>query len=122
MPTVKIQYQPARGYESIVVTLVKEMPGIVFPEMNIAGRELHDGAVGEKEIIVEATEHPNYTRNINHIQVTVIAHAFEERVQRIDQATEAVKQGIMNILRDFDRNVKVGVSIWLIQMGYATIS
>jgi hypothetical protein len=120
MPTARIEYQPDKGYEDIVEHLADELPRIVAPQMNIGDRELHDGGVGESEILVDATEYSRFARNVNSIQITVIAHRFDERVTRLDEATEAIKQGVMEVLRDFDRNLTVGVSIWLVEMGYAT--
>lgn len=121
MPTVRIEYQPAKGYEDIITRLADELPRITAPQMNVGGRELHDGGVGESEILVDAVEYSRFARNVNSIQITVIAHRFDERVTRLDEATEAIKDGVMETLRDFDRNLKVGVSVWLIEMGYATI-
>lgn len=121
MPTVWIKYKPDKGYDEILNRLADEMPGITAPQMNIGGRKLHDGGVGESEIMVEFIEFSPRDRNVNDIQVTVIAHPFPERQARLDEATNEIKQGIMSILRDFDRNMKVGVSVWLVEMGYATI-
>ena len=121
MPTVRIEYQPNKGYEQIIGVLADELPGIVAPQMNIGGRGLHGGGAGKSEVLVDATAYTQFARNVNDIQITVIAHAFQERKDRLDEATEAVKEGVKAVLADFDRNVKVGVSIWLIDMGYATI-
>lgn len=121
MPTVRIQYSSEKGYDEILDRLADEMPAITAPQMNVDGRGLHDGGVSENEIMVEFYEFSPRDRNVNDIQITVIAHAFPERQSRLDEATEEIKKGVMNILRDFDRNVKVGISIWLVQMGYATI-
>lgn len=121
MPTVHIQYLPNREYEYLIEKLVHEMPTIVAPQMNIDGRKLHDGGVGEDEIMVEAREFSQFVRNVNHIQVTIIAHAFDERRKRLDEATKIITEGIKEVLRDFDRNVEVGVSLWLVEMGYFTI-
>jgi len=121
MPTIWIKHRPEKGYDDILNRLADEMPSITAPQMNVAGRDLHDGGVGESEIMVEFIEFSPRDRNINDIQVTVIAHPFPERRARVDEATEEIKRGIMSILLDFDRNVKVGVSIWLVEMGYATI-
>ncbi len=121
MPTVLIQYRPGQGYEQIIERLADASPGITAPQMNVAGRKLHDGGVSEKEMVVDATEYSRFARNTNDIQLTVIAHAFDERRERVDEATECIKVGVAEILRDFDRNLKVGVSIWLVEMGYATI-
>lgn len=132
MPTVRIEYLPNRGCEQIIGILADRLPGIVAPQMNIGGRELHDGGVGTSEILVDATAYTLFARNVNDIQITVIAHAFQERKDRLDEATEAVKEGVKAVLADFERDiltyggmslvsVKIGVSIWLIDMGYATI-
>ena len=121
MPTVWIKHKPEKEYDEILDRLAGEMPSIAAPQMNVSGRELHDGGVGESEIMVEFLEFTPRDRNVNDIQITLIAHRFEERSQRLDDATKAIKEGVMAILRDFDRNVKVGVSIWLVDMGYATI-
>jgi len=121
MPTVRIQYKPGRGYDEILDRLADEMPGITAPQMNVNGRGLHDGGVGESEIMVEFYEFSPRDRNVNDIQITVMAHAFPERQTRLDEATNAIREGVMAILADFDRNVNVGISIWLVQMGYATI-
>ena len=121
MPTVRIEYQPAKSYEDIIASLADELPRITAPQMNVGGRELHDGGVGESEILVDAVEYSRFARNVNDIQITVIAHAFDERRKCLDEATDAIKEGVKVILCDFDRNVKVGVSIWLVDMGYATI-
>lgn len=121
MPTTRIEYKPGKGYEQIIERLADEMPRIAAPQMNIGGRELHDGGVGEGEILVDAVEYSQFARNVNDIQITLIAHAFDERRKRLDEATDAIKKGVKDVLRDFDRNVKVGVSIWLVDMGYATI-
>lgn len=121
MPTVWIQYKSQKGYDEILDRLAVEMPGITAPQMNVDGRGLHDGGVGESEIIVEFHEFSPRDRNVNDIQITVVAHEFPERQTRLDEATNEIKKGVMTVLCDFDRNVKVGISIWLVQMGYATI-
>ena len=121
MPTVRIEYRTDKEYEHIVERLVDELPRIVAPQMNVDGRELHDVGVGASEIIVNVFECSPLDRNINDIQITVIAHSFAERRQHLDEATAKVKKGVMSILADFDRNVSVGVSIWLVEMGYETI-
>ena len=121
MPTVWIKYKPEKGYDEILDRLAAEIPGITAPQMNVGGRDLHHGGVGESEIMVEFLEFSSRDCNINDIQITVVAHPFPERRTRLDEATAEIKKGIMSILADFDRNVKVGVSIWLVEMGYATI-
>lgn len=121
MPTVRIEYKPDKGYEQIIGCLADDLPKIIAPQMNVRGRELHDGGVGESEILVDATKYSPFARNVNDIQITVIAHPFEERRVRLDEATEEIKKGVMEVLQDFDRSVKVGISIWLVEMGYATI-
>lgn len=121
MPTIWVKSKPGKGYDDILDRLADELPGIAAPEMNVSGSALHEGGVGEDEIMVEFLEFSKYDRNVNDIQVTMIAHPFPERQARLDDATTALKEGIMTILRDFDRNVKVGVSIWLVEMGYETI-
>jgi hypothetical protein len=121
MPTVRIEYQPDKGYEPIVEALADALPSITAPQMNIGGRELHDGGVGETEILVDATPYSRFARNVNSIQVTVIAHRFAERIARLDDSTEEIKLGVMEVLADYDRNLTVGVSIHLVEMGYATI-
>lgn len=121
MPTVRIEYKPNHGYELIIHFLANQLPRIIAPQMNIGGRELHDGGVSTSEILVDATVYTQFARNVNDIQITVIAHAFQERKDRLDEATEAVKEGVKAVLANFDHNVKVGISIWLIDMGYATL-
>jgi len=121
MPTTLIEYKPDKGYDDILDQLADEMSGIIAPQMNILGRELHDGGVGESEIIVRFIEFSPRDRNINDIQITVRAHRFEERVNRLDVITEVIKQSVMEVLRDFDRTVNVGIEVDLIEMGYATI-
>src|SRR3989344_5739539 len=101
MPTVWIKSKPGKGYEGILDRLADEMPGITAPQMNIAGHDLHDGGVGESEIMVEFFEFSPRDRNINDIQITVRAHRFEERVVRLDPITEAIRQGVAEVLRDF---------------------
>lgn len=123
MPTVWIKYYPQKGYyDDILAKLADELPSIAAPQMNVSGRDLHDGGISESEIMVEFLEFSPRDRNINDIQITLVAHRFEERSQRLDDATRALKEGVMSILRDFDDcNVKVGISIWLVEMGYETI-
>ena len=121
MPTALIEYRPNGEYEPIIERLAAEMPAIAAPQMNIDGRELHDGGVGESEILVDAREYSRFAQNVNHIQITVIAHRFPQRVEKLDEATKAIKEGVMAVLADFDRNVTVGISIWLVDMGYETI-
>lgn len=121
VPTVWIKHKPEKEYGEILDRLAAEMPGIAAPQVNVSGRDLHDGGVGESEIMVEFLEFTPRDRNVNDIQITLIAHRFKKRRKRRDDATKAIKEGVMNVLRDFDRNVKVGVSIWLVDMGYETI-
>lgn len=121
MPTVTIEYKPDKGYDDILDRMADDMPGITAPQMNVQGRELHDGGVGESEIIVKFRPFSPRDRNINDMQITVRAHRFAERVERIDPITEAMKEGVMGILRDFDRNVEVGIEVDLVEMGYAKI-
>jgi hypothetical protein len=121
VPTTTIEYDPTKGYDEILDRLADEIPGIVAPQMNVSGRKLHDGGVSESEIIVRFMEFSPRDRNTNDIQITTRAHRFEERVARCDESTEAIKRGVMNILRDFDRNIEVGIELDLVEMGYAKI-
>lgn len=121
MPTVWIKHKPEKEYDEILDRLADEIPSVAASQMNVSGRDLHDGGVSESEIMVEFLEFTLRDRNINDIQITLVAHRFEERSQRLDDATTAIKEGVMAILSEFDRNVKVGVSIWLVDMGYETI-
>lgn len=121
MITVWIKHKPEQGYGALLDRLAEQMPGIVAPQMNIKGRSVHNGGVGEGEVMVEFLQFTRRDRNINDIQIRILARAFPERLARVDEATEEIKQGVKCVLRDFDRNVKVGVSLLLVQMGYATI-
>lgn len=121
MPTITVKSQPDKGYDDILDALADHLPSIAAPLMNIDGSELHEGGVGETEILVEFTEFSSRDRNVNDIQITMVAHAFSQRVEQVEESTGTLKQGVMEVLRDFDRNLVVGVSIWLVEMGYATI-
>lgn len=121
MPTITVKSQPDKGYDAILDALADHLPGIAAPLMNIDGSALHEGGVGETEILVEFEEFSPRDRNVNDIQITMVAHAFPERVEKVEESTDQLKQGVMEVLRDFDRNLIAGVSIWLVEMGYATI-
>jgi hypothetical protein len=130
MPTVRIEYNPFSSngdIEEAVNELYPYLPAIIAPLMNIDGRDLHDGGVSESEIIINLIECSKRDVNINDIQITVIAHNFEERVARVDEITNAIRDGVKTTLHAeiFDGdyiNIKVGISIWLVEMGYATIN
>lgn len=129
MPTVRVEYNPFSSKPDVMAAvndLYTYLPAIIAPVMNIEGRELHDGGVGESEIIVNLIEYSKRDLNINDIQITVIAHRFEERVARLDEMTQAIRDGVKvtlhaSVFGDDYINIKVGISIWLIEMGYATI-
>lgn len=121
MPTITVKSQPGKGYDTILDALAEHLPSIAAPLMNIDGSALHEGGVGETEILVEFQEFSPRDRNVNNIQITMVAHAFPERVEKVEESTDAIKAGVMKVLQDFDRNLVVGVSIWLVEMGYATI-
>ncbi|MFT5036692.1 MAG: hypothetical protein ACI9VM_000255 [Candidatus Azotimanducaceae bacterium] len=121
MPTIAVKSQPDKDYDAILDALADHLPSIAAPLMNIDGSALHEGGVGEAEILVEFTEFSPRDRNVNNIQITMVAHAFPQRVDEVEKSTEQLKQGVMEVLRDFDRNLVVGISIWLVEMGYTTI-
>jgi hypothetical protein len=131
MPTVRIEYNPfsnnaPEGVEVAVYDFYRSLPAIIAPKMNIAGRDLHDGGVGENEILLDVVAYSRFALNVNDIQITVIAHRFEERVARVDEVTDAIRDEVKALLNteafggDYD-GITVGVSIWLVDMGYATI-
>jgi len=123
MPTVLIEYKDDdEGLMFQVIELAAEMPSIVAPHMNIDGRALHDGGVSENEILVDGRAYSAFAVNVNDIQVTVIAHRFDERVAKLDEMTEAIRQGIIGLLTYNGQKLKVGVSIWLVEMGYGMIT
>ena len=127
MPTVRIEYQPQPEkwpepiYRAFLKKLADKLPTIIAPEMNINGRDLHDGGVSENEILVDGVEYSHLSRNVNNVQITVIAHRFDERVARLDEVTTAIKNGVLEVLRDFDRDLTIGISVCLVEMGYASI-
>lgn len=121
MPNVTVKSKPDKGYDAILDALAEHLPSIAASLMNIDGSALHEGGVGETEILVEFKEFSPRDRNVNDIQITMVAHAFPERVEKVEESTNQLKRGVMEVLRDFDRNLVVGVSIWLVEMGYATI-
>lgn len=128
MPTVRLEYNPhsSKPTKEAVLDLYKYLPAIIAPAMNIEGRHVHDGGVGESEIIVNLIEYSKHDLNINDIQITVIAHNFEERVARVDEMTDYIREQVKETqhAKIFDGDyveMKVGVSIWLVAMGYATI-
>lgn len=121
MPTIWVKHDPTKELDPILDQLAEDLPGIAAPLMNVSGSELHQGGVGEAEIMVEFLEFSPRDRNVNHIQITMIAHPFPERQAQLDTSTAKLKSGVMALLADFDRNVTVGVSIWLVEMGYETI-
>lgn len=128
MPTVRLEFNPNSkhpGVYAAVDDIYRQLPAIVAPQMNIEGRELHDGGVGEKEIIVNLFHYSKEDLNINDIQITVIAHRFKERLARLDQMTDAIREGISAILQpelaNAYKGMRIAVSVWLLDMGYATI-
>lgn len=127
MPTALIEYrQKFEGFsettqEALLRKLANELPYIVAPQLNIVGRKLHNGGVGESEIIVDAREYSRFARNVNDIQITVRAHCYKERVERINFITGGIRRGVMEVMHDFGHNGKIGIEVDLIEMGYATI-
>lgn len=121
MPDVWIKYNPKVNCGEILGRLADEMPGIAAAQMNIPGRELHNGGVTKNEINLEFFQFTPHDRNPNDIKITLIAHNFKERIEHHDEATRAIKEDVITILSDFDHNIKVSVSIWLINMSYETI-
>ena len=124
MPTVLLQYQDRKdvGMRALLNTLAENLPRIIAEQMNIPGHELHDGGVSEKEIIYDAQPYSQYARNTNGLQITVRAHRFEERLARIDEMAEAIKEGVVKFLRRrrIEHTLKIAVEVDLVDMGYAT--
>lgn len=128
MPTVRVEYNPYSdnvNVSLVMILVTKRLPSIVAPQMNIEGRELHNGGVSENEIIVNTIPYSRYDQNVNDIQVTIIAHNYKERLQRVDEITEAIRDEILDIIQCEIGNkheyMKIAVSVWLIPMGYAII-
>lgn len=122
MPTVLLQYQDRKevGLKILLNTLAENLPRIVAGQMNISGRELHDGGVSEQEIIYDAQPYSRYARNTNGLQITVRAHRFEERLARIDEIADAIKEGVIKSLRGIEHTLKIAVEVDLVDMGYTT--
>ncbi|MCA9357968.1 hypothetical protein KC902_01770 [Candidatus Kaiserbacteria bacterium] len=122
MPTVLLQYQDRKdvGMRALLNTLAENLPRIIAEQMNIPGHELHDGGVSEKEIIYDAQPYSQYARNTNGLQITVRAHRFEERLARINEMTDAIKEGVVESLRGIEQPFKIAVEVDLVDMGYTT--
>lgn len=112
MPIVQLRYKPGRDLEELACKLAEALPAIVAPQLSIAGAELHDGMVTQKEIIVEVTEGSQADVNTKDLQITILAHNFPERVETDEQRKDAMLKGVRTFLADFDRNVDGFV--WLI--------
>lgn len=119
MPTIWVKHQPSI-HPQLLDRLAEDLPRIASSQINVEGAELHEGGVGEEEIMIEFMEFSPRDRNVNDIQITMIAHTFSERQARLNEATSAITEGVGSILDDFAFNVKIGVSIWLVEMGYQT--
>lgn len=132
MPTVLVEYKhspyvkdlelsPVGKTASPIRCVVDALPEILAPLLTVAGREIHDGGVTEKEIIVDARQYSHFARNINDIQVTVRAHRFEDRINRLDEITNSIRQSMHSVLRQFDCDLDIGIEVDLVDMGYASI-
>lgn len=127
MPTVRVEYNPFtnKPVDDAVNELYKDLPYTIAAHLNIEGHDLHDGGVSEKEIIVNLIECDKRDLNTNDIQITIIAHRFEERVARNDEVTKKIGAEINATLRqevhcgEYD-DITFAVSIWLVEMSYVT--
>lgn len=121
MPTVEVDYS-AKVSKLVLDHLGDNLPSIVAPEMHISGRQLHDGGVGLREIIVKFREQSEFDRNTNTIQITVYAHNFEERVNRHRDIKDSIVSGVQHALDCMSCTDTVAVEVRLIPVEYGTIN
>lgn len=121
MPRIRVKSKVNKVSGSVLDLLADSLPGNAAPIMNIHGKALHDGGVGETEIMVEFEEFSARDRNVNDIQITIVAHRFPERVAGIEWATKAFQASIESVMKNVSQPLKLGVSIELVDMGYETI-
>lgn len=119
MPTVAVEHHPK--IERLALEhLADNLPSIVAPQMNISGKQLHDGGVGLREIIVKFYEQSDLNRNA--IQITVYGHAFEERVARHRDMKDAIIAGVQHALDCMRCTDTAAVEVRLGPVEYGTIN
>jgi hypothetical protein len=121
MPTVDVEYDSGVN-ELVLHHLADNLPSIVAPQMNISDRQLHNGGVGLREIIVKFYEQSKLNRNANAIQITVYGHWFEERVARHRDMKDAITAGVQHALDCMRCADTAAVEVCLGPVEYGTIN
>ncbi len=121
MPTVEVDHS-AKVSKLVLDHLGDNLPPIVAEEMHIPGRQLHDGGVGLREIIVKFREQSEFDRNTNAIQITVYAHSFEERVARHREIKDAIIVGVQHALDCMRFTDTAAVEVRLVPVEYGTLN
>lgn len=122
MPTTLVEYNFKKVSDRLLDQLAEELPSIIAPKMNITGRELHDGGVGEAEVIVRFVQFSPHDRNTNDLQITTRAHCFEERVERVEDIERTIRSDVKTLLDAFGFDGTAGIEVYLAPMGYGTIN
>jgi len=122
MPTVLLKYKGTEECQRVALELIPKIPGIVAPLMNIEGRELHDGGVGEDEIMVEPWQFSPFALNVKDIRIVVEAHNYPERIRLADNAAYSITEQVRDFIIRFKNvtPIDLGVSVEPRCMGYTT--
>jgi len=105
VPLALLQYKTDRSLKEIAENLAKELPAIIAPNLTVSNRERHNGQVTTDDIIVWVVEGGKADVNSKDLEIIIWAHDFPERSANLEERKDTIIKGILEFLRDYDRNV-----------------
>lgn len=102
---------------AIACRVAGNIPDIVAPALSLEDRDLHNGKITPKEIMIMPIL-GSATVNGKDLELIVVAHDFPERVENADDRQGEILKGVHGLLYGSFTNMSVGVCLILTHMSY----
>lgn len=117
MPFTQFYYNPEVVPKGLADKITNDLPGIIAPQLSIAGRKLGDGRVSPKDIIVKTDPTGDSDVNVRDIMIMIWTHDFPERRENpsLEVRKENILKGVRETLDSFqpEYSHKVTGFVWI---------
>lgn len=97
--------------------IAKELPDFVARALSLEDRDLHDGKITPKEIMIIPVLGNNAV-NVKDLELIVVAHDFPERLENAEERKEQILKGIRHLTCGDICDSSVAVCLILTHMSY----
>ena len=103
MPLVVVKHKAGRILPGMLEKLGQAMPEIVASALDV--KENPEAHLTAEDVEVWIRESGPYDINVKDLEIVIWANTYPERLANLSDRKEAILQGLLKFLGDFDRNL-----------------